>query len=62
MLIDKLHAFTSPRLAVIDVNATVQAAALSLSRPGGRAAALGFAVQGAKVLVTGRRPTILDGA
>ena len=34
MLIDKLHALTSPRLAVIDVNATVQAAALSLSRPG----------------------------
>jgi CBS domain-containing protein len=34
MLIDKLHAFTSPRLAVIDFNATVQAAALSLSRPG----------------------------
>jgi CBS domain-containing protein len=34
MLIDKLHALTSPRLAVIDVNATVQAAAFSLSRPG----------------------------
>jgi CBS domain-containing protein len=34
MLIDKLHAFTSSRLAVIDFNATVQAAALSLSRPG----------------------------
>ena len=34
MLIDKLHALTSPRLAVINVNATVQAAALSLSRPG----------------------------
>jgi CBS domain-containing protein len=34
MLVDKLHALTSPRLAVIDVNATVQAAALSLSRPG----------------------------
>ena len=34
MLIDKLHALTSSRLAVVDVNATVQAAALSLSRPG----------------------------
>ncbi len=34
MLIDKLHALTSSRLAVIDVNATTQAAALSLSRPG----------------------------
>ena len=34
MLIDKLHALTLPRLAVIDVNATVQAAAFSLSRPG----------------------------
>jgi CBS domain-containing protein len=34
MLIDKLHALTSPRLAVIDINATVHAAALSLSRPG----------------------------
>jgi CBS domain-containing protein len=34
MLIDKLHALTSSRLAVIDFNATVQAAALSLSRPG----------------------------
>ncbi|MET3521882.1 CBS domain-containing protein [Mesorhizobium abyssinicae] len=34
MLVDKIHALTSPRLAVIDVNATVQAAALSLSRPG----------------------------
>lgn len=33
MLVDKLHALTSPRLAVIDVNATVQAAAFSLSRP-----------------------------
>ena len=34
MLIEKLHALTSPRLAVIDVNATVQTAALSLSRSG----------------------------
>jgi CBS domain-containing protein len=34
MLIDKLHALTSPRLAVIDLNASVQAAALSLSKPG----------------------------
>ena len=34
MLVDKLHALTSPRLAVIDFHATVQAAALSLSRPG----------------------------
>ncbi|BAB48451.1 CBS domain-containing protein [Mesorhizobium japonicum] len=34
MLIDKLQALTSSRLAVVDVNATVQAAALSLSRPG----------------------------
>ena len=34
MLIEKLHALTSSRLAVIDFNATVQAAALSLSRPG----------------------------
>jgi CBS domain-containing protein len=34
MLIDKLHAFTSPRLAVIGFNATVQSAALALSRPG----------------------------
>ena len=34
MLIDKLHALTSSRLAVIDFDATVQAAALSLSRPG----------------------------
>ncbi|TIM94337.1 MAG: CBS domain-containing protein, partial [Mesorhizobium sp.] len=34
MLIDKLHAFTSSRLAVIDLDATVQAAAISLSRPG----------------------------
>ncbi|AZO69969.1 CBS domain-containing protein [Mesorhizobium sp. M1D.F.Ca.ET.043.01.1.1] len=34
MLIDRLHALTSSRLAVVDVNATVQAAALSLSRPG----------------------------
>jgi len=34
MLIDKLHSLTSPRLAVINVNATVQAAALSLSKPG----------------------------
>jgi CBS domain-containing protein len=34
MLIKKLHALTSTRLAVIDFNATVQVAALSLSRPG----------------------------
>lgn len=34
MLVDKLHALTSSRLAVIDVDATVQAAAFSLSRPG----------------------------
>ena len=34
MLIDKLRPLTSPRLAVIDFDATVQAAALSLSRPG----------------------------
>jgi CBS domain-containing protein len=34
MLVDKLHALTSSRLAVIDVDATVRAAALSLSRPG----------------------------
>ncbi len=34
MLIEKLHALTSTRLAVIDFNATVQVAALSLSRPG----------------------------
>lgn len=34
MLIEKLHALTSPRLVVIDFNATVRAAALSLSRPG----------------------------
>jgi CBS domain-containing protein len=34
MLIDKLHALTSSRLAVIGADATVQAAALSLSRPG----------------------------
>ncbi|MCF6102682.1 CBS domain-containing protein [Mesorhizobium muleiense] len=34
MLIGKLHAFTSSRLAVIDLDATVQAAALSLARPG----------------------------
>lgn len=34
MLIDKLHTLTSPRLAVVDLDATVQAAALSLSRPG----------------------------
>jgi CBS domain-containing protein len=34
MLIDKLHALTSSRLALIDFNATVQAAAHSLSRPG----------------------------
>jgi CBS domain-containing protein len=34
MLIDKLHALTSPRLAVIDLNATVQTAAHWLSRPG----------------------------
>lgn len=34
MLIDKLHALTSSRLAVIDVNDSVQAAALSLSKPG----------------------------
>jgi CBS domain-containing protein len=34
MLIDKLHALTSSRLAVIGFDATVQTAALSLSRPG----------------------------
>jgi CBS domain-containing protein len=34
MLVDKLHALTSSRLAVIDLNASVQAAALSLSKPG----------------------------
>jgi CBS domain-containing protein len=34
MIIDKLHALTSPRLAVIDFNATVQTAAHWLSRPG----------------------------
>jgi CBS domain-containing protein len=34
MLIEKLHALTSSRLAVIDFNATVHAAALSLSSPG----------------------------
>ncbi|KUM27274.1 hypothetical protein AU467_02495 [Mesorhizobium loti] len=34
MLIDSLHPLTSSRLAVIDFNATVRAAALSLSRPG----------------------------
>jgi len=34
MLIDKLHSLTSPRLAVIDLNATVQTAAHGLSRPG----------------------------
>jgi CBS domain-containing protein len=34
MRIDMLHAVTSARLAVIDVNATLQTAALSLSRPG----------------------------
>ena len=34
MLIDRLHALTSSRLAVIDFRATVQAAALSLSKPG----------------------------
>lgn len=33
MLVDKLHALTSSRLAVVDIDATVQAAALSLSRP-----------------------------
>ncbi|SFP88214.1 hypothetical protein SAMN03159463_05080 [Mesorhizobium sp. NFR06] len=32
MLIDRLHPLTSSRLAVIDFNATVRAAALSLSR------------------------------
>ncbi len=34
MLVDKLAAITSSRLAMIDSNATVQAAALLLSRPG----------------------------
>ncbi|MEQ1953963.1 CBS domain-containing protein [Mesorhizobium sp. CN2-181] len=34
MLIDRLHGLTSSRLAMIDLNATVQAAALSLSKPG----------------------------
>jgi CBS domain-containing protein len=34
MLIDKLHDSISSRLAVIDFNATVEAAALLLSRPG----------------------------
>jgi CBS domain-containing protein len=34
MLIDKLYALTSSRLAVIGLDASVQAAALSLSRPG----------------------------
>ena len=33
MLVDKLHALTSSRLCVMDINATVQAAALSLSKP-----------------------------
>ncbi|TJW81414.1 MAG: CBS domain-containing protein, partial [Mesorhizobium sp.] len=32
MLIDNLHSLTSPRLAVIDLNATVQTAAHWLSR------------------------------
>jgi CBS domain-containing protein len=34
MLVDNLQALTSPRLVVIDRDATVQAAALSLARPG----------------------------
>ena len=34
MIIDKLHALTSPRLAVIDFDATVQTAAHWLSLPG----------------------------
>jgi CBS domain-containing protein len=34
MLIEKLHGLTSSRLAVLDFDATIQAAALSLSRPG----------------------------
>jgi len=34
MIIDKLHALTSPRLAVLGFTATVQAAAVSLARPG----------------------------
>ena len=34
MLVEKLHALTSPRLAVIGLDATVEAAARSLSRAG----------------------------
>ncbi len=34
MLVEKLHALTSPRLAVIGLDATVQAAAQSLSKAG----------------------------
>ena len=34
MLVDKLHSLTKPRLALIKFDATVQAAAQSLSRPG----------------------------
>ncbi len=34
MRIDRLQGVTSPRLAVVDIDATLQAAALLLSRPG----------------------------
>jgi CBS domain-containing protein len=34
MRIDRLHGVTSPRLAVVDVDATLHAAAISLSKPG----------------------------
>lgn len=34
MRIDRLHGVTSPRLAVVDIDATLQTAAISLSRPG----------------------------
>lgn len=34
MRIDRLHGVTSPRLAVVDIDATLQTAAISLSKPG----------------------------